>query len=184
MRYRMRLGLVAGAATLCLIASVTPATAAPTSTTDDTSCSILISKADAAGESAIRSITCTPARAAAGTSRSAAPANPFAATVASSTLLAILYRDANYSGNTAYIYGDAGPCDASGYGISKAWTYPNPGVADVSSYRLYNNCNTASYWDSPWWPYSGNWSGWVAGTTVANLGAWNDRMYSMKVIHT
>jgi len=106
--------------------------------------------------------------------------NPFASTAAASTLIFEAWADAGYSGSASSIYGDAGPCDSAGYGIP--WLYIAARLKTASSYKLFSSCAFASYWDGNWQSYSGNWSGWVAGTKVSNLGLWNDRIVSVKVI--
>ena len=59
----------------------------------------------------------------------------------SGTLLMTWYVDANYGGRSTNIYGDAGPCDSSGYGISYVnnWTTQNWNDV-ISSFKVWNNC--------------------------------------------
>ena len=64
---------------------------------------------------------------------------PTAATA--SVPLVELYENTNFGGRSFIVYGNAGPCDASGYSISDSTT-PNSTVGGVSSYKAYSNCLT------------------------------------------
>jgi hypothetical protein len=64
---------------------------------------------------------------------------------AGSTQLMTWWEDANFQGDSTKIYGDSGPCDADGYGISWVGIFWND---RISSFETWNNCNyTSAFWD-------------------------------------
>lgn len=99
----------------------------------DHSCSMLISKSGTVLQS-----TCVT------DTRKAARAQT-AIDAASSNLLVRLWINAGYTGSAVSIMGNAGACDAGGYGIPHV--YINSFSFNASSYKLSSGCVTASYWD-------------------------------------
>jgi hypothetical protein len=103
---------------------------------------------------------------------------PAGVSTQSLTKLVTFYQNVDYTGASTSVYGSAGPCDVSGYGFSDLRA-ENSAVHGISAYRLYNNCNWASYW------WGTNFSGAKNGPIQGNnryVGArWNDHLYSMRV---
>ena len=59
-----------------------------------------------------------------------------------STLLITVYLDDNFTGSHTSIFGDAGPCDSSGYHIDRMPTVNGVNFNnDISSYKVFNNCS-------------------------------------------
>ena len=95
-----------------------------------------------------------------------------------------LANPVNMVGNSDTIYGDNGPCDASGYGISDL-TYENNWVIDgISSYKTHSYCWGQQYWKttSGWSPWTTPCKTWTDTWEVWYVGAaCNDQLYSMWV---
>lgn len=99
---------------------------------------------------------------------------------ADKVLLVTFYGDINYGGSHDDVYGDSGPCDSSGYGLSDLGDVIDD-VDGISSYIIGNDCNSQQYWTDT--DYDGD------STTNANdcpwVGeTWNDNLYSMKLWHS
>ena len=60
-----------------------------------------------------------------------------ALTTAATTLIATLYQDDEYEGNSTRIYGVGGPCDSAGYGVHEL----NENWNDrITSFKVWNKC--------------------------------------------
>ncbi|WP_394834375.1 hypothetical protein LVJ94_48535 [Pendulispora rubella] len=81
---------------------------------------------------------------------------------AASTLLMIWYEHPYFGGESRAIYGNAGPCDSAGYGVSDVganW------YSRISSFKGFNSCNDITAFVGT--KYTGYWVGW--GTHAAEL---------------
>lgn len=56
------------------------------------------------------------------------------------TLLMTWYKDLWYEGESTKVYGQDGPCDANGYGISNVGAGAAHWNDSISSYKVFNNC--------------------------------------------
>ncbi|GAB3434964.1 hypothetical protein GCM10027569_86500 [Flindersiella endophytica] len=92
------------------------------------------------------------------------------------TLLLVVYEDANFGGASTRLEGSAGPCDTAGYGISAlvpAWRNR------ITSFKRFNVCQIVTGYDNT--NYGGATYGpWRADT--ANVGsAANDHIDSLRL---
>ncbi|MGB6453088.1 MAG: hypothetical protein WBH47_01235 [Streptosporangiaceae bacterium] len=98
--------------------------------------------------------------------------------------LVTFYENEDYGGPSDTIYGDNGPCDASGYGIPDL-SYTNDWVVNgISSYETHSSCWGQKYWSilSGYNPYTTNGLCKTFTNTwqVPYVGAaCNDKLYSM-----
>jgi hypothetical protein len=80
-----------------------------------------------------------------------------AALSADDVLIMTWYSDAKYEGDSEKIYGDAGPCDDTGYGIPNVGVYddiewPFGGWNDmISSFKSWNYCNHVTAYEHENW---------------------------------
>lgn len=94
-----------------------------------------------------------------------------------STLLTTVYLGDNFTGSHTSIFGNAGPCDSTGYHIDRM---PSGFNNDISSYKVFNNCAFTR-------DYAGNdESGDCAGTFVGDVFSlagtgMDNRMNSMRL---
>jgi hypothetical protein len=153
------------AAAILLLGSTILGTGAPASAaaTGSEYCSIVIDELRPGQQvSEVVSKTCA-----------SSPAVTSAAVSDQSVPLIRLYQHAGFQGEWTDIYGDEGPCDAEGYGIST--TFWNAAFG-ISSYRVYNACSYSMAWDrGP----GGDWDrhGWDFCWDVSYVGSEvNDRV--------
>jgi hypothetical protein len=124
-RYVVLWSIVLTAAAATVVSAAPAATAAPAAVASGAQCQILLGKATApASVSPVLSSQCAKAG-----EQLVAPA--------SSTLLMVWYDRYNYGGASTKIYGAAGPCDSSGYGIAWVGATWND---RIRSYRVFNYC--------------------------------------------
>jgi hypothetical protein len=74
--------------------------------------------------------------------RTCGSAATLAKATAGTSLLAMLYEDADWKGGSDPVYGGQGPCDRDGYQIDlalKGWSF------SLSSYRVYSQCTDSYY---------------------------------------
>ncbi|MEU5346801.1 hypothetical protein AB0H18_39310 [Streptomyces sp. NPDC020766] len=116
------------AASLVGLAGLTPPAAAAASS-KDTYCSVVVERVKPGDKvSRMKSRTCSDDRATAAT---AATRNSSAA-----TKLMTWYQHAGYDGAITDVYGDDGPCDASGYVLDAGMSRYM-----ISSFETYNSCD-------------------------------------------
>jgi hypothetical protein len=96
--------------------------------------------------------------------------------------LVTFYQNEGFTGSSDTIYGDNGPCDASGYGLSDL-TYENDWViGGISAYQTHSSCWGQKYWNhtSGWSPYTTPCKTFTNSWEVSYVGAaCNDDLYSM-----
>lgn len=95
---------------------------------------------------------------------------------ASGTLLMTWCQNANcYLGWGTDIYGNDGPCDGQGYGISYVgWTFND----EISAWMVYNSCNYT--WAFEHENYGGDWQSYYGNVSYCG-GYMNDRISSFKI---
>jgi hypothetical protein len=75
---------------------------------------------------------------------------------ATENALVTFFQNEGFSGNSDTIYGESGPCDGNGYGISDL-TYENVWViGGISSYETHSNC-----WGQQYWNHTTGWDPWT-----------------------
>ena len=106
---------------------------------------------------------------------------PAGVKVASETLLVRFYENIDYNehqpGLTDTLSGAFGPCDTVGYQF-KDTSGKNSKIHGISSYKLYNNCQFASYWWNK--NFHGRKNGAVPGNNRYVGSAWNDHVWSFR----
>jgi len=102
---------------------------------------------------------------------------PAGVKVASETLLIRFYENVDYKGLHDTISGADGPCDVVGYQFSNT-TSKNNKIHGISSYKLYNKCQFASYWNRT--GFHGQKNGPIQGNNRYVGANWNDRVYSFR----
>lgn len=110
--------------------------------------------------------------------RAQSPALVPAQTQASTVPLAELYADTNYGGKSFIVYGNQGPCDASGYTISDSTT-PNTTVGGISSFRAYNNCNNQKLYNQT--GLRGTPAGYVGAGASSVPAAYDNKVLSLRL---
>jgi hypothetical protein len=102
---------------------------------------------------------------------------PAGVNVTGETLLVRFYEDVNYKGRHDTISGADGPCDTIGYQFPNTVAKNNK-IGGISSYKLYNKCQFASYWTRT--GFRGLKNPAVPGNNRYVGANWNDHIYSMR----
>lgn len=102
---------------------------------------------------------------------------PAGVNVTGETLLIRFYEDVDYKGLHDTISGADGPCDVVGYQFSDTKA-KNSKIHGISSYKLYNNCQFASYWSET--GFHGAKNPAVPGNNRYVGTKWNDHLYSIR----
>ena len=98
------------------------------------------------------------------------------------TPLITFWKDVNYTNSPTTVCGNDGTCDSTGYGISNVANLWVGIPRQVSSFQMLGSCRISGWWDgTSVAAYSGGYSGRKTGQNYSSLGAWNDRIGSMKL---
>lgn len=103
---------------------------------------------------------------------------PSAAAAAASVPIMEVYAGTNYGGKSFIVYGNQGPCDASGYTISDA-TDINDTVGGASSYRTYNGCDNHKIYNQT--DLRGTPAAYVGSGISALPAAYDNKVASVKL---
>jgi hypothetical protein len=170
-------GYVITASALVLAFLPSPASAdEPNSLPKGTACALVLGPIDfESGANAVVSYECAD--------------DPAQFVVEGRTRLVRFYSHANFNPNpwapysyTFDVYGTAGPCDSAGYMVNDLGTLASPRRSwryELSSYRVYNNCNFTETWTGPY--KSGWWSPLHYGDVSYVGTTWNDNTGSLRL---
>lgn len=84
------------------------------------------------------------------------------------------YPDGGYQGDPEEVYGDDGPCDATGYGLSDTSDILD---GEISSYTLHSSCYEHDLFTET--DYEGTASTLLYGSQTQVPSTWNDNLNSM-----
>lgn len=104
--------------------------------------------------------------------------SPILAAPTSAVALITFFEDAGWIGYHDSVWGNDGPCDSTGYGMSDLIAM-NLNVAGISSYYYFNECDAQRYYYLSY--YGGTASPVRYGDRYFVEDPWNDHLYSMRV---